>query len=361
MNSICLVESVFCQNSCRNSFIMAVVASSSELKLVAVRNALQEVSARCSRSTIVTPCEQPIGQEMALKCAHARFEAALLEVEDDTTLVVAIENFIVNGHGDWHDCCLVMMGTRLRRVFVVGSMEVHIPLSLPTEYADTSITIGKLVAAQHSHINHADWFKAIGCNFSRIEQMEDAVRCASGKFQLFPTQETLRTFPDYPTPSVSFIDIFSLMSSLPWGTRALVNMLRDQVESHCIEKPFAVAGLESRGLALGMALAYSLECNFVPLRKPGKLPGPYVSRTYDKEYGKDTLEVQTSYVDSLPPRLIVLDDVLATGGSADAACALVERGLARKVALVLVLMDVPPLRPKWRAALAGRRVAVCMS
>lgn len=131
-------------------------------------------------------------------------------------------------------------------------------------------------------------------------------------------KDLIRDIPDFPRPGVIFKDITPLLSD-PKGFAACVDALADRFGGERVDK---VLGVEARGFIIATPVAYRLGAGFVPVRKKGKLPWQVYSDTYDLEYGSDTLEVHR---DSLLPgeRALVLDDVLATGGTAAAACRLV--------------------------------------
>lgn len=141
----------------------------------------------------------------------------------------------------------------------------------------------------------------------------------------------LRDVPDFPEPGVVFKD-FTPVFADPRLFRAVIDHLAD----HYRDRIEAVVGIEARGFVLAAALAYALGVPFVPIRKHGKLPGETVAASYDLEYGSATIEM---HLDALAPgeRVLVLDDVLATGGTARAACDLVERTGAQVVAFAVVL------------------------
>ena len=138
------------------------------------------------------------------------------------------------------------------------------------------------------------------------------------------TTDELRAFvrdvPDFPTEGIVFKDLMPLIGN----AEAFHSTIQQLAEWSRPRKPDVILGAEARGFIFGGALAYELGCGFVPARKPGKLPWERVTATYDLEYGSDSLEV---HADSLSPgsRVIVLDDVLATGGTAHAKVELVEK------------------------------------
>ena len=148
--------------------------------------------------------------------------------------------------------------------------------------------------------------------------------------------------PDFPTPGVVFKDISPLLAD-PAGFVAVVDALVEQAGP--VDK---VVGIEARGFILAAPVAYHLGAGFVPVRKPGKLPGPTHQTSYDLEYGSNVLQVHR---DAFAPgdRVLVVDDVLATGGTAAAAVRLVQQGGGQVLGLS-VLLELGPLG--GRAALA---------
>ncbi len=130
----------------------------------------------------------------------------------------------------------------------------------------------------------------------------------------------IRDVPDFPKPGIVFKDIMPLLADAT-ALRATVDLLADWIEPR---KPDLILGAEARGFITGGALACKLDCGFVAARKPGKLPWRTVSAKYALEYGYDVLELHADAI-SQGQRVIVHDDVLATGGTAKAKCDLVEQ------------------------------------
>lgn len=130
----------------------------------------------------------------------------------------------------------------------------------------------------------------------------------------------VRDVPDFPTEGIVFKDIMPLIGNAE-AFRATIHHLADWARPR---RPDVILGAEARGFIFGGALAYELGCGFVTARKPGKLPWEKVRATYELEYGSDSLEVHADAFAS-GARVIVLDDVLATGGTARAKVELVER------------------------------------
>ncbi|MDP1809373.1 MAG: adenine phosphoribosyltransferase [Actinomycetota bacterium] len=144
----------------------------------------------------------------------------------------------------------------------------------------------------------------------------------------------IRDVPDFPKPGILFKDITPLLSNGLAFTHAI-----DTIAEHFAgQKIDVVLGAEARGFILGGALAYKLGCGFVPARKPGKLPHAVTQAIYDLEYGTDALEVHR---DSIAPgqRVLIVDDVLATGGTAGAKAELVRK-MAGEVAGLAFLIEL---------------------
>ena len=133
-------------------------------------------------------------------------------------------------------------------------------------------------------------------------------------------KQHIRTVPDFPKPGILFYDISTLLAHED-GWQVAIGRLARLVRSY---RPDLLAGIESRGFLLAAPLALKMGCGFFMVRKPGKLPGPTVGEDYALEYGRDRVEIQA---DAVKPgqRVVVLDDLLATGGTMAAAVALVRR------------------------------------
>jgi adenine phosphoribosyltransferase len=142
----------------------------------------------------------------------------------------------------------------------------------------------------------------------------------------------IRHIPDFPKPGILFYDITTLLRD-PEGFAAMVEALAAPYRAAGID---VVVGIESRGFIMGAAVAQALGCGFVPIRKPGKLPSATLRESYALEYGTDTLEMHT---DAISPgqRVLIVDDVLATGGTAAAATRLVSAVGGELVALAFLI------------------------
>ena len=133
-------------------------------------------------------------------------------------------------------------------------------------------------------------------------------------------KQLIREVPDFPKPGINFYDITTLLKH-PEGLRKTVDALSKSFEGERVD---TVIGIEARGFIFAPALAYHLGAGFVPVRKPKKLPAECVSVSYDLEYGQDTLEMHRDAVGQ-GHRVLIADDLLATGGTAKAVCDLVEK------------------------------------
>ena len=157
----------------------------------------------------------------------------------------------------------------------------------------------------------------------------------------------MRDVPDFPKPGIMFRDVTTVLRD-PVAWRATVDQMCDAVDAWDFD---VVVGVESRGFILGSAMAYQLGVGFVPVRKPGKLPAAVHAVDYQLEYGLDSLEI---HKDALDPghRVLVVDDLLATGGTAAATIALVEAA-GGTVAGTCVLVELVDLGGRAQVAAAA--------
>lgn len=130
----------------------------------------------------------------------------------------------------------------------------------------------------------------------------------------------IREVPDFPKPGINFYDITTLLKD-PLALRMTVDRFAWLFSN--AHRPDKVVGIESRGFMFGPSLAYSLNAGFVPVRKPGKLPARKITQSYDLEYGTDQLEMHADAVEK-GERVLIVDDVIATGGTALATAQMVE-------------------------------------
>ena len=150
-------------------------------------------------------------------------------------------------------------------------------------------------------------------------------------------EDTIRTVPDFPNKGIMFRDITTLLKD----REAFGEVVEKFYEHYKDKKIDKVVSVESRGFIFGSTLAYKLGAGFVPIRKPGKLPAEVIRQEYQLEYGTDSMEI---HKDAIKPgeRILVHDDLLATGGTIAAACKLIER-LKGEVVGICFLIELLPL------------------
>jgi len=165
----------------------------------------------------------------------------------------------------------------------------------------------------------------------------------------------IRTIPDYPKKGIMFRDITTLLGH-PRAFRAAVDAL---VQPYCGMKIDAVAGMEARGFIVGGAVAHQLGVGFIPVRKKGKLPHTVIGEDYALEYGTDRVEIHT---DAIKPgeQVLLVDDLIATGGTASAGIRLMERAGAQVIGCSFVI-DLPELGGAAKLRALGKQVNTLVS
>ena len=163
-------------------------------------------------------------------------------------------------------------------------------------------------------------------------------------------QDYIRTIPDFPHEGVMFRDVTTLFAD-PRGFRMAVDQLLHPYAGSRIDK---VVGLEARGFILGGSVAHQLSVGFVPVRKAGKLPGQVISQAYELEYGRAVVELHDDAI--LPgEKVLVVDDLLATGGTAEAGIKLIER-LGGAIVSCSFIVDLPELGGRKKLEAMGMDV-----
>jgi adenine phosphoribosyltransferase len=157
----------------------------------------------------------------------------------------------------------------------------------------------------------------------------------------------IRTIPDYPKPGIMFRDVTTLLGD-PAGFRAAIEQMAAPYRNANVQ---GVAGIEARGFILGGAIADKLGCGFVPFRKKGKLPWKTIGQEYTLEYGVDIIEMHEDAIDP-GERILIVDDLIATGGTAEAAVKLVQRSSGVIVGATFII-DLPELGGMKRLASHG--------
>ena len=167
-------------------------------------------------------------------------------------------------------------------------------------------------------------------------------------------QDYIRTIPDFPHEGIMFRDVTTLFND-PRGFRIAIDQLLHPYAGQPIDK---VVGLEARGFILGGAIAHQLSLGFVPIRKKGKLPGKTIEQDYTLEYGQATMEVHDDALQA-GEKVLLVDDLLATGGTAEAGIKLIERMGAEVIGCAFVI-DLPDIGGRAKLEAMGMNVhALC--
>lgn len=169
-----------------------------------------------------------------------------------------------------------------------------------------------------------------------------------------PIKSRIRTIPHYPKPNIMFRDITSLLKD-PIGFKITINELVRRYADMKIDK---VMGIEARGFIVGAPLAYALGKGFVPIRKKGKLPAETIGQDYELEYGTDRIEI---HADAITPgeRVLLVDDLIATGGTAEAATRLIKK-IGGEIVECCFVIDLPDIGGRKRLEKQGYSVfALC--
>ena len=152
-----------------------------------------------------------------------------------------------------------------------------------------------------------------------------------------PIKSRIRTIPNFPKEGIMFRDVTTLLKD-PEGFKITIDTLVDRYKDMDID---VIVGIEARGFILGAAMAYNMGKGFVPIRKKGKLPGETISEDYQLEYGVDTIEVHTDAIEK-GQKVLIVDDLLATGGTIMGAISLVEK-TGGDVVESCFIVDLPDL------------------
>ena len=169
-----------------------------------------------------------------------------------------------------------------------------------------------------------------------------------------PIKSRIRTVPHYPKQGIQFRDITTLLKD-PIGLRATIDELARRYTDMKIDK---IAGIESRGFIIGAPLAYVLGKGFVPIRKKGKLPAETIGHDYELEYGTDRIEIHTDAIEK-GEKVLLVDDLIATGGTAEAACKLIEK-IGGQIVECCFVIDLPDIGGRKRLEKHGHKVfALC--
>lgn len=165
-------------------------------------------------------------------------------------------------------------------------------------------------------------------------------------------KEKIRAVPDFPKKGIIFRDITTGLKDAE-TLQVMVDYLCDQYKDCKIDY---IAGIESRGFIFGMPMAYKLDCGFIPVRKPNKLPAETIKESYDLEYGSDSIEIHADAIEK-GANVLVVDDLLATGGTAQAACKLVKKAGGNLVGAAF-LIELEALNGRDKLTNCGKVVSM---
>jgi adenine phosphoribosyltransferase len=157
-------------------------------------------------------------------------------------------------------------------------------------------------------------------------------------------KKMIRTIPDFPKKGIMFRDVTTLLKD-PVGLKEIIDLF---VKKYSDKEIDYVAGIESRGFIIGGILARDLGVGFIPIRKKGKLPGKVITQEYELEYGTDILEIHEDALEK-GDKVLLVDDLIATGGSCKAACDLIEK-VGGEIVECAFIVDLPDLKGKEKLA-----------
>jgi adenine phosphoribosyltransferase len=354
--------------------INILVTSKSKLKLKAVKEffdnmlTIDSVIHGYNCDSLNLP-QQPIDTENSsvFRFAMERFNYVKSQLSHNEfslfNYVVSIENGIETGaRSNYYalklDICYVIIYDKAGN-FVCSGASFGIPVppnawqTLVTQYEPVqyshkiqgySTTIGDILHKENITVDPKNWVKTIG--HDRTDQIKNGLSNAYSNMLNYVKdkiimQQQFKCYPDYPKPGILFKDMFPLLANGDTFQK-LVDFIVTHYNYQYHQEFDCVVGLESRGFCLGTALAYCWKKGFVPVRKAGKLPGKVYSVSYEKEYGTDTCEIQCNSIQH-GQRVLIIDDLVATGGSIQAAIELVGK-CGGVVADCCVLIDVPELK-----------------
>jgi adenine phosphoribosyltransferase len=218
-------------------------------------------------------------------------------------------------------------------------------------------TIGDLLHESNPQIPKKNWVLFVEGK-DRKEQITEALKACWESYQELSIENDIlltsyRAYPDFPKPGVLFQDFFPLLKS-PMCLQMVIGSLH---RMYSLDRLDYIIGMDSRGFCLGTALAFSMRIGFVPIRKAGKLPGPVFRQSYSKEYGTDECEIQKDSL-KVGSRVLIIDDLIATGGSMKAAVDLVHHFESVFIVDCCVMSEVPSLRESCQKVMGSQKYTV---
>lgn len=286
---------------------------------------------------------------------------------DNYDYVVSIESGMAIGLNYEEDMCYVLIyhkgllsegtsfGIPVDPKYLNILEKTHKIIEYNSKIYGYAVTLGKIMANANPNIDHRNWMKyALGID--RVNQINHGIKKSYENMEIMienklTLMNAYKSYQDYPKKDILFHDVFPLLKDCKLF-KCLVKLIAKQYKFDVIDY---VIGLESRGFCLGTVVAFKLGIGFIPVRKEGKLPGKTIKLAYEKEYGKDTCEMQ---VDELKgKRVLIIDDLIATGGSMKVAIDLLEM-LQCVIVDCFVLRDVSGLKEIYTKTLGNNKCSI---
>jgi len=275
---------------------------------------------KCMNATTDTP--QPIGNKNGYRVACQRIDNYVKSSNDTTNIIMAIESYLDMVDDVWYDKCIIVIRWKDTIVHCVSDTLVALDNTLiPMLFQNSKslplgrdITLGSIIADVYN-VASDNWYDC----FNRFDRVHHIMKTLNQLLTSNAIKELIYNniprYNDYPKKGIIFSDIVSMFSDSLISS-FLIDMIRQEIKT---EFPYDyIVGLESRGFIIGSMIANDLKCRFVAIRKEGKLPGDTFKVSYEKEYGKDVFEIQKNIIKE-NARILVVDDILATGGTLMAA------------------------------------------
>lgn len=279
---------------------------------------------KCINAKTDTP--QPIGDKNGYLVACQRINNYIAEYYDMKNIIIAIESYLDKVDDTWYDKCVVVIRWKDTIIHTVSKTLVSFDNSLMDMLIQNSkemphgrdVTLGSIIGDIYNTASD-NWYECYN-KFDRVHHIKETINqiIIDNKLKKL-VYDNIPKIQDFPKKGILFSDVISMFSD-----KLIVSIIMYYIKKIiCIDREFDEAydyiiGLESRGFIIGSMIANELGCGFVPIRKAGKLPGETYQVKYIKEYGEDVFEIQKNALRE-NARVLVVDDILATGGSLMAA------------------------------------------
>ncbi len=317
--------------------IMSIILTSTSSVKV---DAVQEIFDTVECVNVDTGVPQPLSKESGIACATRRLEY----VKPENKIVIAIENFFDKNNDEWFDQAVIMIQDTNNDIKTMYSKRVYVP----TEYViaamdqgtvtnnatlnemSCTVTVGSIIAHKFD-CDAADWH-ANFCPYTRKDLIKEVLFKYYYEKDIAYLKSLITYHADFPKDGILFKDCTGLLRDVQ-GFAQCIDLFATWYRN---DKLDAIVGLESRGFIFGAALALAMGLPFVVVRKPGKLPGNTISVSYAKEYGVDTFEMSEGAL-TKGQQVLIIDDLIATGGSARGSIELIHKFEADVVSFASLL------------------------